>query len=239
MTIAFGLNWLYFDVDNSNLESHAIRRHILSSMVYGLAHLPFIMVSSRGKTLLIIGTYIGWCSIRIHRRRNRLSRCQNRRFNRRISKPFITHRQRWSPMVLLRRSRNIPILHGYPRPYPPQIQLMSGIISLSHVHFNSEYLNLRKRYRLGIRASICLIIACLPLVNKLNSLQLIGTVAALLWFIVGIETWGNAEKCHVWIGDKMKHEYVCKYNIRCVQGEEVDIEDRDEEEDDGDVVFRV
>ena len=42
--IAYGLNWLYFDVDNSNLESHAIRRHIFSSMVYGLAHLPFIMV---------------------------------------------------------------------------------------------------------------------------------------------------------------------------------------------------
>lgn len=48
MTIAYGLNWLYFDVDNSNLESHAIRRHIFSSMIYSLAHLPFIMVSSPG-----------------------------------------------------------------------------------------------------------------------------------------------------------------------------------------------
>lgn len=44
MCIAYALNWLYFDVDNSNLESHAIRRHIISSMVYGLCHLPFIMV---------------------------------------------------------------------------------------------------------------------------------------------------------------------------------------------------
>src|SRR5271169_6286724 len=143
-------------------------------------------------------------------------------------------------MGLLRRSRNIPILHGYPRPYPPQIQLMSGIISLSHVHFNSEYLNLGKRYRLGIRASVCLIIALLPLTNKLNSLQLIGTVAALLWFIVGIETWGNAEKCHVWIGEKTRHEYVCKFNVtRCVQGEETIIEDGEDEKDDGDVVYGV
>jgi hypothetical protein len=45
MCIAYGLNWLYFDVDNTNLEVHAIRRHIVSSMIYGLAHLPFIMVS--------------------------------------------------------------------------------------------------------------------------------------------------------------------------------------------------
>jgi hypothetical protein len=44
MCIAFGLNWLYFEVDNANLESHAIRRHIVSSIVYGLSHLPFIMV---------------------------------------------------------------------------------------------------------------------------------------------------------------------------------------------------
>jgi len=44
MCIAYGLNWLYFDVDNANLESHAIRRHIITSMVYGLAHLPMIMV---------------------------------------------------------------------------------------------------------------------------------------------------------------------------------------------------
>lgn len=44
MTIAYGLNWLYFEVDNANLEFHAIRRHMFSSIVYGLTHLPFIMV---------------------------------------------------------------------------------------------------------------------------------------------------------------------------------------------------
>jgi len=44
MCIAYALHWIYFDVDNANLESHAIRRHIISSIVYGLAHLPFIMV---------------------------------------------------------------------------------------------------------------------------------------------------------------------------------------------------
>lgn len=51
MCIAYGLNWLYFDVDNTNLEVHAIRRHIASSMIYGLAHLPFIMVLSLSHNL--------------------------------------------------------------------------------------------------------------------------------------------------------------------------------------------
>jgi hypothetical protein len=45
MCIAYALHWIYFDVDNVNLESHAIRRHVLSGMAYSIAHLPFIMVS--------------------------------------------------------------------------------------------------------------------------------------------------------------------------------------------------
>ena len=88
--------------------------------------------------------------------------------------------------------------------------------------------------------SICLTFALLPLADdNLNSLQLIGLVSALLWFVVGIETWGNAEKCHVWIGDRTRHEYVCKFNVRCVQGEETINEEADSEKDDGDVVFGV
>jgi hypothetical protein len=70
-------------------------------------------------------------------------------------------------------------------------------------------------------------------------LQLIGTVAALLWLVVGIETWGNAEKCHVWVGEKGRREYVCKFNVRCVQGEETVIEEVDSEKEDGDLVFGV
>jgi|SRR5947207_12799476 len=107
---------------------------------------------------------------------------------------------------------------------------------------NSSTLNLRKRYRLGIRASVCLIYCLLPLAHNLNSLQLIGTVTALLWFVVAVETWGNAEKCHIWIGEKSRKEYICKYNVRCVQGEETIIEDSDSEKrksEDGDLIFGV
>ena len=63
----------------------------------------------------------------------------------------------------------------------------------------------------------------------------------MLWFVVAVETWGNAEKCHVWIGERSRREYVCKYNVRCVQGEEKIIEDEDEKRksEDGDLIFGV
>jgi len=115
-----------------------------------------------------------------------------------------------------------------------------GVISLTHVHLDSRYLNLRKRYRLAFRGAVCLIILLLPLAgDKLNSLQLIGLVTALLWLVIGVETWGNAQKCHVWIGEKKKREYICKYNIRCVQGEEKEPEEEDGKEDDTDLLFSV
>lgn len=40
---AFCFNWLYFEIDSSNLYLHAIRRHKSSAMFWINAHLPFIM----------------------------------------------------------------------------------------------------------------------------------------------------------------------------------------------------
>jgi hypothetical protein len=109
------------------------------------------------------------------------------------------------------------------------------------VHDASEHLNLKKRYRLAIRGSICLAILLLALADSLNSLQLIGTVTALLWFVIAIETWGNAEKCHVWIGDSGKRMYTCKSGLCCVPGEEPVQEDSAEYEgrETGDISFSV
>jgi len=81
----------------------------------------------------------------------------------------------------------------------------------------------------------------LPLSHSLNSLQLIGLVSALLWFIVGVETWGNAERCHVWFGEKGKRQqYMCKYNIKCYQGEETEPPNLEKTlSEDGDLIFGV
>ena len=128
----------------------------------------------------------------------------------------------------------------HPLPFLSPTTNSIGVISLTHVHLASRYLNIRKRYRLAFRGAVCLIILLLPLAgDRLNSLQLIGLVTALLWLVIGVETWGNAQKCHVWIGDKKKREYICKYNILCVQGEEKEPEEEDEKEDGRDLLFSV
>ena len=40
---AFAFNWIYFEIDNFNLHTHAIRRHAVSSIVWISIHLPFTM----------------------------------------------------------------------------------------------------------------------------------------------------------------------------------------------------
>jgi len=103
-------------------------------------------------------------------------------------------------------------------------------------------LNLKKRYRLAFRTCICIIFLFLPLAENLNSLQLIGTVTALLWFVLAVETWGNAEKCHVWIGNKSYKKYVCKFNYECEQGQERLADDSESEKrrsEEGDINFSV
>jgi hypothetical protein len=93
-----------------------------------------------------------------------------------------------------------------------------------------------------MRGSVCLVIVLLPLAHDLNSLQLIGIVTALLWFVIAVETWGNAQKCHVWIGNNIKKEYRCKNNFRCCVGEEQIPEDYDSEKrtsEEGDIIFGV
>jgi hypothetical protein len=120
--------------------------------------------------------------------------------------------------------------------------LTQAIISATHVHVASEKLNIRKRNRLAIRVAVALAILLLPLAQNLNSLQLIGIVTALLWFVIGIETWGNAYITHTWCGEKKKKEYTCRYNFKCVQGEEGDrFEDEETKRssEDGDIIFGV
>ncbi|KAG7004680.1 hypothetical protein G7Y79_00024g056300 [Physcia stellaris] len=40
---AFSFNWIYFEIDACNIHTHAIRRHVGSSITWVTIHLPFIM----------------------------------------------------------------------------------------------------------------------------------------------------------------------------------------------------
>ena len=40
---AFCFNWIYFELDGADLYAHAIRRHVVSSMLWAAVHIPFVM----------------------------------------------------------------------------------------------------------------------------------------------------------------------------------------------------
>ncbi|KAJ8115459.1 hypothetical protein OPT61_g2910 [Boeremia exigua] len=53
---AFTFNWIYFEIDSFNLHTHAIRRHVLSAMIWFSIHLPFVMsfVLSAGALAVLV-----------------------------------------------------------------------------------------------------------------------------------------------------------------------------------------
>jgi hypothetical protein len=86
LCIGYGLNWLYFDVDNTGLKLHAIRRHVITSMIYSISHLPFIMVYHTPP--LTSGNHARRCGTRISCHCAWLSRRKVRRFNPGIHYPL-------------------------------------------------------------------------------------------------------------------------------------------------------
>jgi hypothetical protein len=49
MCIGYGMNWIYFDIDNSDIQVHAMKRFTsLMPFIYEKAHLPLVMVFANG-----------------------------------------------------------------------------------------------------------------------------------------------------------------------------------------------
>lgn len=69
------------------------------------------------------------------------------------------------------------------------IMCLTGFIALTHVHKETPWLHMRKGYRISIRLSVALILICLPLADRLNSIQLVGSTTSLVVFVLGTELW--------------------------------------------------
>ncbi|KAK4574304.1 hypothetical protein LTR86_002065 [Recurvomyces mirabilis] len=161
---AFCFNWMYFEIDGANLHYHAIRRHKLSAMLWALAHLPFIMAFVLGGgalSRLVVATDTS---------------------NSNLEHLTATYQQRSEHEV------QVGLRWFYCGGFGIALACM-GIISSSHVHKEIAGLRLKKRYRLAWRFCIALILICLPLAESLTSLELIGTVTALIVFALGTELW--------------------------------------------------
>ena len=161
---AFCFNWMYFDIDGANIHFHAIRRHKLSAIVWAMGHLPFIMgFVLGGGALARLVVVTDTSSMKLEH----LSEAYQARSEHEIRQGI-----RWF----------------YCGGFGIALACM-GVISLSHVHKEVETLRLKKRYRIAWRFCIAIVLVCIPLADNLNSLELVGTVTALIVIALATELW--------------------------------------------------
>jgi len=183
---AFAFNWIYFEVDGTNLTTHAIRRHKSSATVWNVVHLPFIMAFVLG------GGALSRLVVATDTTGSRLDHLTPKYQTR--SEPEIRTGVRWF----------------YCAGFGIALACM-GVISISHVHKEIEGLRLKKRYRLMFRFAISVILICLPLAESLDSLCLVGIVTALIVLALGTELWAMS-CCH----EKLfQRSTPCKYFGHC------------------------
>ncbi|KAK4547050.1 hypothetical protein LTR36_001271 [Oleoguttula mirabilis] len=183
---AFCFNWIYFEIDGANLRLHAIRRHKASAMLWNFSHLPFIMA------FVLAGGALARLVVATDTPQSRLEDLTEAYQVR--SEPEIRAGIRWFYCAGLAIA-----LGGM------------GLISISHVHKEVEGLRLKKRHRLTFRFSVVVILACLPLADGLDSLQLVGTVTGLVVLTLVTELWATSS-CHEKLMERSKP---CQYFGHC------------------------
>lgn len=82
---------------------------------------------------------------------------------------------------------------------------------MAHVHKEFEGQRIRKRYRVISRISVAIVLVCLPLADKLNSLQMISTTTGLVAFTLIIDLYGSTSIHDTFWKDRRK----CKYRADC------------------------
>ncbi|KAJ8071428.1 hypothetical protein OCU04_001749 [Sclerotinia nivalis] len=188
---AFAFNWIYFDLDGADLYAHAIRRNVTSSVIWGLAHLPFVMsyvLGGAALSRLVVARDGDDASL------EGLTEAYQTK-----SETEISDGLRWF----------------YCAGFGIALFCM-GLISGTHIHKKPDqdtytHTRLAKRYRLLNRLLICIILFCLPL-SPLNSLHLISTVTGLVLWVLVLELWGCSCPDETFFGgDKGR----CTYTARC------------------------
>ncbi|KAL8694735.1 MAG: hypothetical protein Q9218_000661 [Villophora microphyllina] len=183
---AFFFNWLYFEIDGWNIHTHAIRRHVASSIIWVLIHLPFIMGyvlagASLSKLVLahdckdtdaetLTESYVGRSEAEV--------------------RPGLC----WFYCVGL----GIALL-------------CMSVISFCHVHKKFEGQRVTKRSRLALRVAVATVIVCLPLAESLSSLQLISTTTGLVGLVLAFDLYGCTYVGESFLRDGRK----CKYWADC------------------------
>ncbi|KAI5462282.1 bacterial low temperature requirement A protein-domain-containing protein [Mariannaea sp. PMI_226] len=184
---AFIFNWIYFDIDGYNIDVHAIRRSAPSAIIWGHAHLPFVMgyiLASAGLSKLVF-----------------------------ITDTPGTNPEQLSEAYLERTESDVPngirffYCHGL-----AIALLFMGVISACHEHRVPATLRWSKRTRLAIRAAVCIILFFLPMAKSLNSLHLISITLGLSGCVLLAELFGKSCRNDPFIGERSgcSVRYFCK-----------------------------
>ncbi|RMJ11156.1 hypothetical protein CDV36_009214 [Fusarium kuroshium] len=184
---AFAFNWIYFDVDGSNIDIHAIRRSILSSTIWNYAHLPFIMgyiLASAGLSKLVLATDAGGANA------EQLSEHYSHRAEDEVANGI-----------------RFFYCHGL-----AIAMLFMGVIAYCHEHRKPATLRWSKTTRLANRFAVCIVMFLLPLAKSLNSLNLISITLGLTVWVLLVELFGKSCRNDPFIGEKKgcRVRYSCK-----------------------------
>ncbi|KAM0265974.1 hypothetical protein ACHAPA_007333 [Fusarium lateritium] len=185
---AFVFNWIYFDVDGSNINIHAIRRSVISSSIWHYAHLPFIMgyiLASAGLSKLVLTADTPDANPE-HLTDHYIERAE----------PEIADGIRYF------------YCHGL-----ASALLFMGVISATHSHRHPPTRRLSKKTRLANRLVVCVILFCLPAAKSLNSLNLISITLALTLWVLLLELFGKSCRNDPFIGEKQGCSV--RYKCRC------------------------
>lgn len=118
-----------------------------------------------------------------------------------------------------------------------------NVISVCHIHKSISSPRITKKTRLIFRAAVAIVLICLPLADRLSSLDLIGITTSLFVTVLVMDIFGNScPDTNFWSsneGGKDGAEGKCKYTARMkmcknkraelqkkmMNGEEVTLED--------------
>ncbi|EHK24411.1 uncharacterized protein TRIVIDRAFT_29877 [Trichoderma virens Gv29-8] len=174
---AFTFNWIYFDIDASNLNLHAIRRSRISAGIWEFAHLMFVMgyiVATSALSRLVLATDVPDTNPE------------------QLAEPY-----RDSAEDHFNAGVRFFYCHGL------AIALLSmGAISFSHEHKKLPMLRLSKNVRLANRIAVCIVMFFLPLAHSLRSLSLISVTLSLSIWVLIVELWGKSCTDDPFIGEK-------------------------------------
>ncbi|KAB5585807.1 bacterial low temperature requirement A protein-domain-containing protein [Coniochaeta sp. 2T2.1] len=173
---AFTFNWLYFEVDGSNIHTHAIRRHVNAAFLWQNAHLTFIMgyiLASAALSKLVVA-----------------ADCRD--------SPLET----LTEFYQLRSEEHVSLgLRFYYCTGLAVALLSMGLISFAHEHKLPVTCRLPKWVRLANRVAVCVVLFALPAAQGVDSLNLIGITTSLSVWVLLVELWGKSCREEAFWGD--------------------------------------